>query len=53
MQTNRGDREGLQVLSDQPLTGGGTLYVVASPELGCDSFKQKQVTVRDTEEHLY
>jgi hypothetical protein len=33
------------VQSDQPLAGGGTLEVVASPEIGCDSFKQKEVTV--------
>jgi hypothetical protein len=52
MQTkNRGNREELQVLSDQPLEGGGTLEVVASPAIGCDSFKQKQVTVRSAEEH--
>jgi hypothetical protein len=46
MKTNRGGRKGLRDLSDQPLAGGGTLEVVASPEVGCDSFKQKQVAVR-------
>jgi hypothetical protein len=51
MQTNRGGRTGLQDLSDQPLAGGRTLKVVASPEVGCDSFKQKQVTVRSAGEH--
>jgi hypothetical protein len=45
MQTNKGGRKGLQDLSDQPLAGGGTLKGVANPEVGCDSFKQKQVAV--------
>jgi hypothetical protein len=37
--------------SDQPLAGGGTLKVVANPEVGCDSIKQKQVAVRSAGEH--
>jgi hypothetical protein len=38
-------------LQDQPLAGGGTRKVKANPVLGCDSFKQKQVTVKSAEEH--